>query len=112
MSGEADFYKDGAWNFMCGLCGRKQKSTRAMFTWDGQYVCRHHKEVRNPQDFLRGVKDNQSVPWSRPILPAQDWRNPSIPVETTIVLLDTRGAPIWDANGYGALIYEAQSLPA
>lgn len=66
---DADFFKDGAWNFTCDLCGRKQKSTRAMFTWNGLYVCKHHKEVRNPQDFLRGVKDNQSVPWTRPYEP-------------------------------------------
>ena len=37
-----------------------------MKTWQGLYVCAHHKEIRNPQDFLRGVKDNQSVPWTRP----------------------------------------------
>jgi hypothetical protein len=63
---DADFYKSGNWNFFCDLCGRKQKSARAMFTWNGLYVCKHHKEIRNPQDFLRGVKDDQTVPWSRP----------------------------------------------
>ena len=63
---DADFWADGKWNFFCDLCGRKQKSSRAMKTWQGLYVCAHHKEVRNPQDFLRGVKDNQSVPWTRP----------------------------------------------
>jgi hypothetical protein len=67
--GEADYYKSGEWNFVCDLCGRKNKSGMAMFTWQGLYVCRHHKEVRNPQDFLRGVKDDQSVPWSRPYHP-------------------------------------------
>lgn len=66
---DADFFKDGQWNFTCDLCGRKQKSGRAMFTWNGLYVCRHHREIRNPQDFLRGVKDNQSVPWTRPFQP-------------------------------------------
>lgn len=66
---DADFYKSGEWNFTCDLCGRKQKSGRAMFTWQGLYVCKHHKEVRNPQDFLRGVKDNQGTPWSRPWTP-------------------------------------------
>lgn len=67
--GRADFYKQGAWNFTCDLCGAKNKSTDAMLTWNGLYVCRHHREVRNPQDFLRGVKDNQSVPWTRPYEP-------------------------------------------
>src|ERR1700688_2469260 len=64
--GIADYYASGQWNFVCDLCGKKQKSNRAMFTWNGLYVCKHHKEIRNPQDFLRGVKDDQSVPWSRP----------------------------------------------
>jgi hypothetical protein len=63
----ADFYADGEWNFICDLCGRKAKSSTAEKTWDNHYVCRSHKEVRNPQDFVRGVKDDQSLPWSRPI---------------------------------------------
>ena len=62
----ADYYADGQWNFNCDLCGRKAKSGQAQLTWDGFRVCSRHKEKRNPQDFLRGVKDNQTVPWSRP----------------------------------------------
>lgn len=61
----ADFYADGEWNFFCDLCGRKEKSSKGVKTWDNHYVCRHHKEARNPQDFVRGVKDIQTVPWSR-----------------------------------------------
>jgi hypothetical protein len=66
MAGEADFFANGEWNFFCDLCGRKQKSGRSMKTWNNLRVCKHHREKRNPQDFLRGVKDDQSVPWSRP----------------------------------------------
>jgi hypothetical protein len=64
--GKADYYADGQWNFFCDLCGAKVKSSNGVKTWANSYVCRHHKEVRNPQDFLRGVKDDQSVAWSRP----------------------------------------------
>ena len=64
--GKADYYADGQWNFYCDLCGAKTKSSDSMLTWSGLRVCKHHKEVRNPQDFLRGVKDDPSVPWSRP----------------------------------------------
>lgn len=64
--GRADYYADGQWNFFCDFCGAKQKSGRAMKTWNGFYVCKHHREVRNPQDFLRGVRENQSLPWTRP----------------------------------------------
>lgn len=65
MSGQADYAAPGQWNFYCDLCGAKRKSGTAQRTWDGHYVCSHHKEVRNPQDFVRGVKDDQSVPWTR-----------------------------------------------
>lgn len=61
-----NYYASGQWEFYCDLCGRKSKSSDARKTWDGFYVCSSHKEVRNPQDFLRGVKDDQHVPWSRP----------------------------------------------
>jgi len=63
--GQADFYADGQWNFYCDLCGAKRKSSDAMKTWDNFRVCKHHKEVRNPQDFLRGVRELTGVPWAR-----------------------------------------------
>jgi hypothetical protein len=34
--------------------------------WDGLRVCKDCFEVRQPQDFVRGVKDEQSVPIARP----------------------------------------------
>lgn len=64
--GKADYYAAGQWNFYCDLCGAKAKSGTVMVTWNNLRVCAHHREVRNPQDFVRGVKDNQTVPWSRP----------------------------------------------
>jgi hypothetical protein len=64
--GIADYFKRGEWNFHCDLCGRKRKSGDGVKTWNGLWACREHKEQRNPQDFVRGVKDDQSVPWSRP----------------------------------------------
>jgi hypothetical protein len=36
-----------------------------MRTWDGHYVCKEHKEVRNPQDFVRGVAAEAAIPWRR-----------------------------------------------
>lgn len=66
MSG-ADYFAPGQWNFYCDLCGKKNKSGDAVKTWDGFYVCSHHKEVRNPQDFLRGKGDQQALPWTRPV---------------------------------------------
>jgi len=62
----SSYYADGQWNFICDICGAAPKSSDGRKTWNGFYVCSHHKEKRNPQDFLRGVKDDQTVPWSRP----------------------------------------------
>lgn len=67
--GQSDYYADGQYNVICDLCSKKIKSNDARKTWDNFYVCAHHKEVRNPQDFIRGVMDNQSVPFSRPGAP-------------------------------------------
>lgn len=58
-------YLQGQFNFYCDLCGKKAKSSQAVRTWDGFYVCQFHQETRNPQDFVRGVKDDQTIPWSR-----------------------------------------------
>ena len=69
--GSNNYYAKGQWNFTCDLCGKEQKSSKGRKTWDNRYVCASHREVRNPQDFVRGVKDNQSVPWSRPTPPDQ-----------------------------------------
>lgn len=101
---DADFWADGKWNFFCDLCGRKQKSSRAMKTWQGLYVCQHHREVRNPQDFLRGVKDDQSVPWTRPEKIPETFVGPKSPEP----ILDTNGIPIVDIPGF-ALIFDTGS---
>lgn len=62
----ADYYADGDWNFYCDLCGKKAKASNGVKTWDGFYVCAYHKEFRNPQDFVRGVRDDPTPPWTRP----------------------------------------------
>jgi hypothetical protein len=61
-----NYWASGQWNFICELCGAKRKSKDGVKTWDGHYVCSSHREVRNPQDFVRGVRENLTVPWTRP----------------------------------------------
>lgn len=63
--GRADFYATGDWNAICDECGRKYKASTLWKRWDGFMVCAAHWEPRHPQDFVRGVVDNQNVPWSR-----------------------------------------------
>lgn len=35
--------------------------------WDGNYTV--DPDIRNPQDFVRGVRDDQSLPYARPEAP-------------------------------------------
>lgn len=63
--GRSDFYKDGDYNGICDRCGFKYKFSVLKHTWDGLYVCKKCFEIRQPQDFVKGVKDNPSVEVSR-----------------------------------------------
>lgn len=67
----ADYFKKGSWNFICDVCGQKYKAEQMRKRWDGVITCPNDWEPRHPQDFVRGVKDNQSVPISRPEPPDQ-----------------------------------------
>ena len=64
--GKADFLKLGEYNMICDRCGFKYKSSEIRKEWDGLMVCGKCWEPRQPQDFVRGVKDDQHVPVSRP----------------------------------------------
>ena len=64
MSQNADYYLEGAWNLRCQECYKKIKSTDAYFRWDNLWVCSTCWEIRNPQDFVRGIPDNSSIPFS------------------------------------------------
>ena len=64
--GKADHYRKGVWNAICDTCGLKFKSDQLYKTWDGYMVCTKCWEPRQPQDFVRGRRDIQRVPWDRP----------------------------------------------
>lgn len=58
-------YINGDWNAICDVCGRKYKNTLLKQRWDGLMCCPQDWEIRQPQDFVRGVPDPQLVPWVR-----------------------------------------------
>ena len=62
--GPADYYAEGQWNVRCQECSVKCKSNEVRKRWDGLLVCWRCFEVRNPQDYVRGVRDDQSIPFS------------------------------------------------
>lgn len=83
------YYKSGDWNITCDWCGEKIKASRSRKTWDGYYVCPEHWEPRQPLDFLKGIKDDQTVPFSRPTGSV----NP-IPVKTSAYTILTTDSTI------------------
>lgn len=56
----------GDWNAACDQCGRGFKFSALKKRWDGAWACSDCWEPRQPQDFVRGVKDDSSVPVGRP----------------------------------------------
>lgn len=107
--GSSNYYADGQWNFICDICGRQNKSSDGVKTWDGFYVCRVHKEVRNPQDFVRGVREDLRVPWTRPVAPDQ-----FVSTEYDRSFTDAISLPEAFAKGFsttfGIFIYDAAAI--
>ena len=64
--GEADYLRLGDYNAVCFECGAKRKASELKKYWQGYYDCPEHWEERQPQDFVRGLPDNHTVPWAQP----------------------------------------------
>lgn len=61
------YYRAGDFNRICDMCGFKRKASDTAKAWNGMIVCRDTcLDVRNPQDFVRGVADHQGVHDARP----------------------------------------------
>ena len=59
-------YDLGDWLAVCYQCGRTRLASELKKHWQGYYVCPEHWESRHPQDFVRGVADEQRPPWVQP----------------------------------------------
>ena len=84
--GQADFLRVGDYNAICDVCGRKFKFSRLRQKWDNTWACEQDWEPRQPQDYLRGIPDNMSVPLSRPDPPPL-FRQNEIVTETPVITL-------------------------
>lgn len=85
--GQADFLRVGDYNAICDVCGRKFKFSRLRQKWDNTWACEQDWEPRQPQDYLRGIPDNMSVPLSRPDPPPLFIQD-EIVTETPIISLN------------------------
>lgn len=63
-------FKLGEWLVVCDRCGWKRFASQVTETWDGLIVCSPSVkegcfETRHPQDFIKQIKDDSSVPFIR-----------------------------------------------
>jgi hypothetical protein len=94
--GRADYYLPGGWNMVCAVCGFKYKNVEMRLRWDNVWCCPQDYELRQPQDFVRGVKDQMAVPYSNPEPPVVFDSFPPIPTPTGDILV---GDPTIYLNG-------------
>jgi hypothetical protein len=67
--GGRDFLELGTWNIMCAYCGRKRKANEVVTDDEfarGLWACPEHRDLRHPQEFARGIKEDMSVPKVQP----------------------------------------------
>ena len=65
------YYEAGSWNAVCDICGRGFKFNQLSLAWDNTWRDPECWEIRQPQDFVRGIKDDMSIPIARPrVFPA------------------------------------------
>jgi hypothetical protein len=63
---EPTYYKPGSFYRIDDRTGFKRRAEKTLWEWDGIIVDRTVWEPRQPQDFVRGVRDEQAVPQPRP----------------------------------------------
>lgn len=56
----------GDYNVICDRCGFKYKASECKMEWDNLFVCSPCWETKQPQYFIKGVADKQTVPLARP----------------------------------------------
>lgn len=61
-----NYFKSGAWNVICDVCGRKFKNTDVRKRWDGLVVCSNDWESRHVADFIRVKPEKNNVKDPRP----------------------------------------------
>lgn len=108
--GPADFYADGEWNLVCSMCGRKMKSGDAVKNWQGMWRHRRCNDVRQPQDFVRVLKDDQTVPFSQPPSDVYVQININIPIQVSPNAIDGVAGVLLNENGTAILNEDGMAL--
>jgi len=59
-------YKSGDYKAVCDRTGFRVYASECRMQWNGLFVRKESWEIRQPQDFIKSKKDNQTVPIPRP----------------------------------------------
>lgn len=59
-------YRPGDYLIICDQCGQWEYASRAKLQWNNLFTCPTCYEPRQPQDFVRGLYDEQRVSIARP----------------------------------------------
>jgi hypothetical protein len=81
---------------ICQVCGFKYKNFDMKLRWDNVWCCPQDWEVRQPQDFVRGVKDQMAVPYTARSPGVTFGAFPPIPTPTGNIVV---GTPALYVNG-------------
>lgn len=65
MRQQGKVQKPGDWLANCDYCGWTFFASELREDWKGLYACKQDYSPRHPQDFVRGVADDPSVPFVR-----------------------------------------------
>lgn len=83
--------KKGGWRYIDDWTGFYSWSDRGKLEWDGLRT--DDPDKRNPQDFVGGVPDLQTVPWTRPE-PPDAWLTFCLFTSLGVPLLTSTGSPL------------------
>lgn len=67
--GTKKHFRMGSFYRICDRTGFATRAEDTQMEWNNLIVDRRVFESRQPQDFVRGVSDNQTVPYARPRSP-------------------------------------------
>ncbi len=83
LKGPEDYFAMGDWNARCDECYRKCKASSMFLRWDNCRVCWRCMEIRNPQDFVQGIPDYMTAPWTRQTPPQKFATSTDTPEQTS-----------------------------
>lgn len=58
--------RPGDYLYNCQICGFTYYASQIRQQWDGLRVCSKCFSPRHPQDYVRGVRDDMTVPFANP----------------------------------------------